>query len=233
MKCNIERLVNALVSAEMAKQRKLEKKAHSLGKQPPLAITFSRGYGSCGTHVARTLAERLDLCLFDKEILEQVAAKAEMDVDLVEKLEENTKRFKLEPWRAFFTGKALTADRFQKILQSIILNVAAGGCIILGRGANLVLGPKRAFRVRIVGSLDNCAQRIAKAKGIDLEAAKKRVIEVNRTRDEFLKRLYGTDISDATFYDITLNSDQFDVDHMVDLVMSGMEKRGMLKREEK
>ena len=46
----------------------------------------------------------------------------------------------------------------------------------------LILGPERCFRVRIVGSLEKCAERITVREGIDIGAARRRVEEVRPPR---------------------------------------------------
>lgn len=227
MKCNVERLVKALIGAEMAKGRKTTFKHHTkIDSKPPVVVTVSRGYGSCGTQVARKLAEHLNSCACDRDILEQVAKQADVDIELVEKLANNVKQFGMEPWRSFITGKSLSAERYHRILESVVLNIAHKGGVIVGRGANLVLGPDKAFRVRIIGSLDNCAERISKLKKIDLDLARKRVQEINKHRNEFLKKLYLVDISDSIMYDLVINSDRFTVEQMVDLVLLGIKQTG-------
>lgn len=228
MKCQIERLIKALAGAELAKQRKRnESESEYSHTHAPLVISVSRGFGSNGKVVAKALGERLDLCVFDNTILSKIAERAHVDVELVKRLDENIKQGGFEPWRAFLQGESLSAKQYQRYLESVVLNLAYQGGIIVGRGANLILGPEKAFRLRIVGSLDKCAERVAKRDNIDLVTAKDRVRLIDRQRDEFIRKNFGVDINDNSFYDLVINSDRYQVPQLVELIICGLEQAGL------
>jgi cytidylate kinase len=107
-----------------------------------------------------------------------------------------------------------------------VLNISKKGGVIVGRGAHLILGPGKAFRVRIIGSLEVCAERVAERDQLDLEAARNLVVTVNHDRAEYLQQLYGERIDDCSDYDLVINSDRFDVQQMVGLVLNGMQQAG-------
>lgn len=100
------------------------------------------------------------------------------------------------------------------------------GSVIVGRDANLILCEKRAFRVRIVSSVEKCAERVASREQIDIKAAIKLVHEFNDERAEYIKQLYDADINDPSSYNITLNSDRFNEQQMVELILDAMVKAG-------
>jgi len=100
------------------------------------------------------------------------------------------------------------------------------GGVIIGRGANLILGPDRAFRVRIVGSPVKCAERVAEEENISFEEAKQKAHDVDQERAEYIKKLYDTDIDDPLSYDLVLNSDRYDRVQLVELILEAMQKSG-------
>ena len=106
------------------------------------------------------------------------------------------------------------------------MNISQKGGVIVGRGAHLILGPDRAFRVRIIGSLEACAARVAKREGLDLPAARELVQVVDRQRAEFLQQHFGVDKADCSTYDLVINSDRFSLEQMVDLILGSMLKAG-------
>lgn len=227
MKCNVERVVEALIGIELAATRKAaasaaEKQAHA---SPPPVVTVSRTYGSLGRKVAETLAARLGVRCCDREILEGVARRAQVDVGLVERLDERVKAVKGDWWRAFVSGRSLSGDAYLGHLVKVVLGVSQTGGVILGRGANFILRDEQQFRLRVVGSLDVCAGRIARRKGIDLVDARRRVIEMNSQRTAFVRDFLGADTASAEAYDLVANTDRLPVDSIVEMVLLGMHHR--------
>ena len=226
MKCSAERLIEALIGVELAQERKAAEEKAAQARQASYVVTISRGFGSLGKEVAQALAGRLGVRCCDRTILEEVARRADVDVELVQKLDENIQHIKVEPWKAFFKGKSYSRERYLHHLVKVVLNISKQGGVIVGRGAHLILGPGKAFRVRIIGGLEPCAVRVAGREQLDLEAARKRIETVNRDRAGYLQQLYGVVIDDCSDYDLVINSDRFDVQQMVGLIINGMQQAG-------
>ena len=226
MKCSVERLIEALIGVELAQERKAAEDKAERARQASYVVTVSRSYGSLGKQVAQALADRLGVRCCDRTILEEVAKRADVDVELVKKLDENVRHIKVEPWKAFFKGKTFPRERYLHHLVKVVLNISKKGGVIVGRGAHLILGPGKAFRVRIIGTLEPCAARVAEREQLDLEAARKRVETVNHERAGYLQQLYGVAIDDCSDYDLVINSDRFDVQQMVGMILNGMQQAG-------
>ena len=122
--------------------------------------------------------------------------------------------------------QALPADEYYKHLVKTVLSISLRGGVIIGRGANLILGPERAFRVRLVGSPEKCAARVAERKQISIEDARQKVLEVDHERAEYIRKLYDTDIDDPLSYDLVLNSDRYDRVQLVELILVAMLRAG-------
>jgi cytidylate kinase len=103
-----------------------------------------------------------------------------------------------------------------------VLGISQTGGVILGRGANFILRDQQQFRLRVVGSLDVCAGRVAKRKGIDLVEARRRVAEVNSQRAAFVRDFLGADTTRPEAYDLVVNTDRLSVDAIVEMVMLAM-----------
>lgn len=222
MKCSAERLIEALVGAELAEERKAAEERARKARKASYVVTVSRGYGSLGKQVAQALADRLGVRACDRTILEAVAKRAAVDIELVKILDETVHRAGIVPWKAMFSGRTLSEQRYLDHLSKVIMNIAKQGGVIVGRGAHLILGPGRAFRVRIIGSLDACAARIAEREQIDLAAARERVQVIDRQRAEYLQKVFGSEITDCSDFDLVVNSDRFSLDQMVDMILKGM-----------
>lgn len=221
---NTERLIKALIDTELSAGQ--SRNPDNTGEKLPYVVTISRNHGAMGKEVAYVLAQRLGVDCCDRDILQDVARRAHTDIELVASLDRHIERLQGDWWRSLLDGKTLTRDQFYKNLVKVILRISQHGGVILGRGAHLILGPHNAFRVRIAGDASLCAQRIAERDGLEIKAAHKRVAEVDHERAEYIKVLYASDINDLVCYDIVINSDRFDVDAMVEVILLSMQKTG-------
>jgi len=226
MKCSVERLIEALIGIELAQERKAAQEKADKERRASYVVTVSRGFGSNGKKVAQALADRLGVRCCDRTILQEVAARADVDVELVKKLDENIDKSSARLWKALFGDKTYSQERYLRHLVKVVLSISKKGGVIVGRGAHLILGPGRAFRVRIIGSPDACAARVAEREGIGLDAARKLVETINRERAEYLREIYGERIDECSDYDIVINSDRYDVPQMVGLILNDMKLAG-------
>jgi cytidylate kinase len=226
MKCSVERLLEALIGIEVAQERKATEEKAALARKASYVVTVSRGYGSLGKIIAQALADRLGVRCCDRSILEGVAKHADVDVELVKRLDENIEPSVALPWTAFFKGKSFPKERYLHHLVKVVLNISKKGGVIVGRGAHLILGPDRAFRVRVIGSLEVCARRVVERDQLDIEAARERVMTINRQRADYLQQLYGEGINDCSDYDLTINTDRFGVEAAIELILHSMQLAG-------
>jgi len=226
MKCSVERLIEALIGVEVARQRKANEERAAAEQRSTYVVTVSRGYGALGKETAQALADTLGVRCCDRIILQEVARRANVDVELVKQLDERVKNIGSDWWKSLFKDKSYSREQYLHHLVKVVLNIAMKGGVIVGRGAHLILGPERCFRVRIVGSLELCAERISVREGIDIEAARQRVEQVDRERAEYLNELYGVHAGDTSNFDLVLNTDRFTVNEAVALILDAMQQAG-------
>ena len=226
MKCSFERLIEALIATEMARERKAMEDRAAAELRSTYVVTVSRGYGALGKETAQKLADTLGVRCCDRFILQEVAKRANVDVDLIRRLDDRVNRIDGNWWETLFKGKSYPRERYLQHLVKVVLNISTKGGVIVGRGAHLILGPNRSFRVRIVGSLKKCAERISEREGIDLKAAELRVQAVDRERAEYLDELYGVHAGDSSNFDLVLNTDRFTVNETTALILDAMHRAG-------
>jgi len=228
MRCNAERLIEALIATEMMEmQHQAAQEKEKLRKKAEVyVVTVSRSFGSGGKSVAQLLADTLEVRCCDRFILHQVARRAHVDEELVRVLDEHVRKIDGHWWQHLLQKDVFSYEDYYHHLVKTVLSISRSGGVIIGRGANHILGEKRAFRVRITGSAEQCARRIAKREKIDKEESIQRVQEVNNERAEYMRMLYDADINENSVYDLVLNSDRYDRVQMVDLILDAMEKAG-------
>lgn len=228
MRCNADRLIEALVGAQLHEQHLIDsiKAQQEWDKSKTFVVTISRNYGALGRETAQLLADTLEVRCCDRYILQEVARRADVDESLVKVLDEHISRIENHWWQGLLNKETFTYEDYYKYLVKTVFSISLRGGVIIGRGANLILGPERCFRVRIVGSPEECARRTAERKNISLEEARKKVDDIDAERAEYIRKLYDTDIDDPLSYDLVLNSDRYDRVQLVELILEAMQRSG-------
>ena len=228
MRCSPDRLIEALIAAQLMEMQLQDaaNKAQQRKKAETYVVTISRGFGSGGKSVAQLLADTLEVRCCDRYILQAVAKRAHVDVELVRILDEHVKNIDGHWWQKLLHKDTFSYEDYYHHLVKTVLSISRTGGVIIGRGANLILGADNAFRVRITASPENCARNVASRESISLDDAHQRVSEVDLERAEYIKMLYDADINDLSNYDLVLNSDRYDRIQLVELILDAMEKAG-------
>ncbi len=237
MRCDEDQLIESLIKAELTKPRTISDADAEAGspQQTPdkTVVTISRTYGALGHDIAQLLADALDLRCCDCSILQEVAERANVDESLVKVLDEHVSVINSHYsdqdahwWKRLINRYSFTHEDYQEYLAKTILSISLHGGVIIGRGANFILGQERAFRVRLVGSLEKCAKRVAERDHLSLEQAMEKIQDFDYERIEYIRKLYDADINDPLAYDLIINTDRFDSVQVTELILEAMKKAG-------
>ena len=100
------------------------------------------------------------------------------------------------------------------------LLATAGGGVILGRAAAVVLGKDRGFHVRLDGPAERRVVQGAAIEGISVQQAKERLRAADRARTAYVRRLYRCDPDDASMYHLVIDSTAMPRDTVIELIVS-------------
>ncbi|MBF0177370.1 MAG: cytidylate kinase-like family protein [Magnetococcales bacterium] len=202
-------------------------------KRPPL-VTLSRSFGANGSKTAELLAKRLGVQCYGYTLLNAIVETLESNKHLTRLFDEKSVNT-VENWLIpLLTQGKGSKNEYMRCLVKAVSAVAKGGGVIVGRGAHLILSLNPSvFRVRVEGSLEMCAKRIAAREGLDLDTAKVRVVQVDSERKDFVREIYQSFPSIRAYYDVVINSDHLQPEQMVDIIVFAMEERGLLEHSTK
>jgi cytidylate kinase len=202
---------------------------------PPFrVVTISREYGSGGGRLAERLAERLGWQLLDRTIVEQVAASAHVDPELVTRYDERPDTWLHSLAKNVFSFGAIDginvppevvdaeslAARSRRVIEQA---AALGECIIVGRGAQCALaGRPGVLHVFVFAPAE---ERIRRARERGLTGDLPALIAVDRDRGDFTRTLYGRDWRDPQLYHLMLNS-TLGIETLTALVVSALSVPG-------
>jgi cytidylate kinase len=186
-------------------------------------ITISKEPGAGGNLLAQNIADRLDLDLFNRDIIKEIAESAKISASVIETLEK--KRLSgVEDFISSLVNKQyLYPGLYLEHLMKVVCTIAEHGrAVIVGRGANFIIPPEKCFSVRMVAPLDVRIQNIARRFGVLADEAKRRVIRRESRRSAFIRQSFNSDISDPIHYDLTINTGKMSMVSAVEAVIGAV-----------
>jgi cytidylate kinase len=179
-------------------------------------ITISRQLGSLGNDVASAVAGRLGYRMVQREVINQAAQRAgapEVALATIDELG----LLGLKP-----TRKAIQA--YGEAVHQVMNELAEqGNVVIVGRGGQVILrGRTDTLHVRLIAPSGLRAERVAQRHGIALVAAAAQVEASDRSRRDYLKRLYHIRLNDPELYHLIINTAWFTVAETADLICSAV-----------
>ncbi|MGE5514385.1 MAG: AAA family ATPase [Bacteroidota bacterium] len=192
----------------------------TLAKPRQPVITLSRDYGSGGDIIATRLAQRLGVLYYDEQLLREVAQRLNDDPAVVKMLDEGMGRAKDMWLYRLLSGKDLGHDAYRDTLVKVVMSLGRLGGVIIGRGAHIILAEGCALRVRIAGTPEVCARRMAAQGHGSYDEQLKHAHEVNHRRGKFVWETFHSRLSDANQFDITINTDRMsDFEDVVEMLV--------------
>ncbi len=189
-------------------------------------ITVSREFGARGAEVGRAVAERLGFTFWDKELVEAIAAEAQVSERFVEALDERRKNAVTAIFNAFVKNTSVSDTVYQERLLGVLQGVGQrGGAVIVGRGGHLALGGDDALRVRLVGSPTFRAESLARRHGWTVAEATARLTQVDDERRAFMLHHFQRTCDDPRDFDLVLRVDELSVSALTELIVAAYELR--------
>lgn len=194
-------------------------------------ITISRDLGTGGEEIAKLLAERLGIEIYDEDIMDAIARRSDVNKGVLKALHDKVSSASDSWLYAMVTGKNVSRDDYVRALVTVIRSIYHKGGIIIGRGAHVVLAGRDVLRIRLTGSREACAKRVAHREHLTLTQAKAKCAEVNKERGSFVWNMFNSRLNDPTNFDLTINTDHFaHYEQIVETLVRAMEMMGYSKR---
>ncbi len=190
-------------------------------------ITISREFGSGGRSIGKTVAEKLNIPYYDKELIKQVAEETGLSLQYIENAGEYA------PGKSFLSFlpslsrqpgsmESMSAADFLWCMQrKVILDLAEkGSCVIVGRCADYILKDNPdTFHVFIHASTPFKAERIVRLYGESERKPEERLADKDRRRSVHYKHFTGREWGKCQNYHLSLDSEKIGVDKCVSLII--------------
>lgn len=212
-----------------------------MNTQERFLVTVNRELGSGGRSVARKLAQRLNVRLYDKVQIEGLVREFKLTEEQIEQLKARKRSWWTElcdrisrapmgdSHRSEGQGipELVTSDDLFKSESRILREIAAEeSCVIAGRAAFFVLkAHPNKVRVFIKASMAHRMERVMRKQGLTEEEAAAVIERVDAGRENYTKKYAGVSRYDTRNYDLVIDMDGLTEDDAVDLVMEYIGRR--------
>ena len=181
-------------------------------------VAVSRQVGSYGDEIASLVAERLGFQVIGQTQVHELAESCDPEFKDACALYERevTKGF----WERFFLNDPAYASLFESLNYQV---AAKGDAVILGRGAQIVLGGiPGVLRVRVVAPIKVRAERLMKVQGGSFDDAFDFAQKHTHQRRTLIQQLYHKDLSDWSLYDLILNTENMEPEGAAGIVQAAV-----------
>lgn len=226
MSRNVEHLVEEQILRWQKLREAGDERAVERPSPPYPCVAFAPEVGSLGDRIAATVASRLGVELYGRELVERIAQTAHVRKYLVESVDEHT-RNAIETWVGRQLGNSFFAESdYLENLSKVLLTISRhGSAVVIGRGGPFILDPAFTLRVRVIAPLELRAARVAEREHIAENEARSKVLRVDSERAAFVRRHFDRDVTDPKLYDLLLSTERLSLEACTDLVVSAFEAR--------
>ncbi|MFH1680577.1 MAG: cytidylate kinase-like family protein [Candidatus Eisenbacteria bacterium] len=189
-------------------------------------LTVSRDFLSGGGTVANKLAAKLGWNLYDRELIESLAADVKVGCRTIEEMDENVFQY-VQKWASevFLPAYGGQAAYMKALIRVLLSIVKEGNAIVVGRGAHVLILPHRRLAVRLIAPLPIRVENYVRRFGATREEAQERIVAEDRRRKEFLSRNFQTDIDDPLGYDLVVNTADMDPNTIQQVIQAALRSR--------
>jgi CMP/dCMP kinase len=198
------------------------------------AITISRQLGSGGTTVARAVADELGYHLLDRELVDLIAERLPTSAEASALLDEHAYGWAsslLFSVVQMMRGRPVTPETYNFVAAHVIREAAEQeNVVILGRGAQVVLGKKPGtFHVHVMAEAEARVIRIAGRDGVSQDEARRRIHESDEERRGHIESIAQRDWEDPLLYDLILNTGRLSPTASAGVVVAAARLAGLVQ----
>lgn len=194
-------------------------------------ITITRQFGSGGHEIGETLAKKLEIPFYDKELISLAAKESGICPEVFEEVDEKATNSLLYSLSVglYNYGNAFSSmgdlpvnDRLYILQHKIIKELAEKeNFVVVGRCADYVLKDNpNIVKVFIYADIDSRVKRAVDRRYIDPARAKQAVIKADKARANYYSFYSGKKWGLADNYDLCINSTHISADQAVELILS-------------
>ena len=199
-------------------------------------INVGRQFGSGGGFVAKAIGRKLDIPVYDNELISKAAEESGYSKSVFEGGEKRKSLFSMSSF--FASGRLpfgessgyINDDMLFKIQSDVIRNIAEkGDAIIVGRCADYILRDLDCLDVFICAPMEFRVRRLVENEGLDPEEAEELMRRKDRTREAYYNFYTFGAWGVASNYDLCVDSSILGIEGTADFVIDFGRRAGKIR----
>lgn len=189
-----------------------------------MVITLSRQAESGGDEIARLVAERQELQIADRTILERMAREEGLplaDLAVFDEVMPGPVEAVIAEWRSSVSH----AVYLRRLVRTLLMLEREDRVLILGRGAAFVLTDPGTLHVRVVAPMPCRVARVVQRRTVSRFEAERMLRASDEVRRRFIRRAFEADIDDLSHYDLALNTAELTVEDAAETVAAAARRK--------
>jgi len=191
-------------------------------------ITISREFGSGGRELGKRLSEALGIPCYDHQIIDMIAEEQGLDKDYVARISEKAIQafYPATIGRHFTWNPVMEQPMKVAAAQNDILKKLAEkeDCMIVGRGADVILKDMNPFRIYVYADMDARVQRcMAHSKeGENLSEGEmlKMIKKIDRERSAYRSQFTDIRWGESEAFNLCINTTGKEIKDLIDPIVS-------------
>ena len=184
-------------------------------------ITISREFGSGGRELGKKLAEKLGYKYYDKSIISQVSKEGNINENYIENAINKINDFSYTQRSSFnfysthqkYVTDILIMER--KVIQEL---AKKGNCVIVGRGADVILKNEDTFDIFVYANMQSkikrCKDNALKEEVLQDKELDKKIKTIDKARQKFYLMLGQDNWGQKENYDLCVNTTNADLNKL-------------------
>lgn len=170
-----------------------------------MVITLSRQAECGGEEIARRVAERLELQIADRVILERIAQSEGLPIAHLAVFDEVAPgpiEAVIAEWRTSMSQ----AVYVRRLVHTLLTLEREDDVLIMGRGAAFVLTDPGTLHVRVVAPMPCRVARLIQRRRLLRSESERMLRRSDAARARFVRQAFDADMDAACHYDLTINT---------------------------
>ena len=188
-------------------------------------ITIGRELGSGGRTIGKSVASKLGIPYYDREIIDKTAEESGLAIDFIESNEQKITGgllYKFGMGMSYGYGNRILplSNQIYNAQIKVIKEIAdKGPCVIVGRCADYILKEnENIMRVFIYSDIKHRIERAVRFYGLNEQTAKKEIQKSDKERARHYNLFTDNTWGSRENYDLMLDSGYLGLDKCVDLI---------------
>lgn len=200
-----------------------------------MVVTISNRYGCGAIAIAHLVAQRLGYEYVDEQLPVVVAKRLMTSAAAVESAEDAGTSVSERVLRALESGtpelrgqprESFDEECLREVQEAVREYASHGNALIVGRGANAILGRRPdVLRVFMYAPKDWRVHHVMEGHGVDEKTAAAEVERIDRARTEYMRAYYSVTWSDASNYDLCIDTSTFGSEGSAEIIVRAVGTR--------